>query len=67
MPAAEEFPVLVEVDEVDEQLLADGANEAGRMPDAVLSGTRRRHADVTAVNVAGALQKNIMSIIYCNS
>ena len=55
MAAAEEFPVLVEVDEVDEQLLADGADEAGRMPDAVLSGTGRRHAYVATVNVAGTL------------
>jgi len=56
MPATEEFPVLVEVDEVDEQLLADGADKAGRMPDAVLSGTRGRHANVAAVNVAGTLK-----------
>jgi hypothetical protein len=55
MSAAEEFAVFVEVDEVDEQLLADGANKAGRMPDTILSGTRSRHADVAAVNVTGTL------------
>jgi hypothetical protein len=47
---------LVEVDEIDKELVADGADEAGRVPAAVGPGARRGHADVAAIDVAGTLQ-----------
>ena len=56
MPPAEEFAVLVEVDEVYEQLVADGANETGRMPHAILTCAWRAYADVASVDIAGTLK-----------
>lgn len=32
VPATVDLPILVEVDQVDQQLVADTADEAGRMP-----------------------------------
>ena len=55
--AAEQLGVLVEVDEIDQQLLAHGADEAGRVPAAAGAGPRSRDADVAAVDVAVALKK----------
>ncbi len=57
VPPAEELPVLVEVDEVDEELLADGADEAGRVPQVAGAEAGGRHADVAAVNASRALEE----------
>ena len=56
MPPAEEGPVLVEVDEVDEELPADGADEAPRVPDAAGAGAGGGHADVAPGDLARALK-----------
>ena len=57
MPAAEELPVLVEVDEVDEELLALGADEAVGVPYFV--GTRAGCGDPEFAGFQGrwALEK----------
>ncbi len=57
MPATEQLLVLVEVDEVDQQLLANLAGETGRVPGFVGARAAGRHADVTAVHIFAALQK----------
>lgn len=54
--AAVEAAVPGEVDEVDEELAADGAGEAGRVPQGRGREAGRRHADVPAVDQAGALE-----------
>ena len=56
VPAAEERPVLVEVDEVDEELPADGADKAPRVPQGGGAGAGGRHADVPAGEGATALE-----------
>ncbi len=57
MTATEQLLVLVEVDEVDQQLLTHLAREAGRVPQLVGARPAGRHADVTAVHIFAALQK----------
>ena len=64
VPAAVELSVLVEVDEIDEQLLADGAREAVWVPAAVGAGPRGADANVPGVDGARALQFN-KSTRYC--
>ena len=58
VPAAVELPVLVKVDEIDEQLLADGAGEAVGVPAAVGAGPRGADANVPRVDGARTLQFN---------
>ncbi len=55
VPPAEELPVLVEVYEVNEELLADGADKAGRVPQVAGAKAGGRHADVAAVDASRAL------------
>ena len=62
VPAAEELPVLVEVDEVDEEFLADGAGEAGGVPDPGGAGPGGPHADVTAQDTVTALREHMSRI-----
>ncbi len=57
VPPAEELPVLVEVDEVNEELLADGADEAGWVPKVAGAKAGGCHADVAVVNASRALEK----------
>ena len=64
MPAAVELPLLVKVDEIDEQLLADGAREAVGMPAAVGAGPRGADANVPGVDGARTLQSD-ESKCYC--
>ena len=56
VPAAEERPVLVEVDEVDEELPADGADKAPRVPQGGGAGAGGHHTDVAAGEGATALE-----------
>ena len=64
VPAAVELPLLVKVDEIDEQLLADGAREAVGMPAAVGAGPRGADANVPGVDGARTLQSD-ESKCYC--
>jgi len=57
VPAAVDLPVLVEVDEVHQQLVAGAAHEAGRVPAHAVTGARRKHGDVAAVYLAAALRR----------
>ncbi|TNN29514.1 hypothetical protein EYF80_060337 [Liparis tanakae] len=57
VPAAVDLPVLVEVDEVHQQLVAGAAHEAGRVPAHAAAGARRKHRDVAAVYLAAALRR----------
>ena len=61
--SAVEFAVLVEVDEVDQQLLADGAGEAGGVPDTGRACSRGSHADVSAQDSVPALQSNNIMLV----
>lgn len=57
--AAVELPVLVEVDEVDQQLLADGAREAGGVPHPRGASSRCSHTDVPAQDSVPALRRGV--------
>ena len=57
MTAAEQLLVLVEVDEVHQQLLADLARETGRVPGFVGARAAGPYADVTAVHIFAPLKK----------
>ena len=57
MTATEQLLVLVEVDEVHQQLLADLARETGRVPGFVGARAAGRYADVTSMHIFAALQK----------
>ena len=59
---AVELAVLVEVDQVDEQLLADGAGKAGGVPDSLGACARRCHADVSAKDRVSALQDKLLEV-----
>ena len=61
--SAVEFAVLVEVDEVDQQLLADGAGKAGGVPDTGRACSRGSHADVSAQDSVPALQSNNIMLV----
>ena len=63
VPAAEELPVLVEVDEVDEEFLADGAGEAGGVPDPGGPGPGGPHTDVTAQDTVTALGATMSGVV----
>lgn len=56
VPAAVDLAVLVEVDQVHQELVADGAYEAGGVPANPVAGARREHGDVPAINLASALR-----------
>ncbi len=56
VPAAVEPALLVEVDEVDEQLLADAADEAAWMPQSGRTRTRGSDTNVTSTDEHRALQ-----------
>jgi len=55
VPATVYLPILVKVDQIHQQLVADGADEARRVPANAVAGTGRKHGDVPAVNLASAL------------
>ena len=59
---AVELAVLVEVDQVDEQLLADGAGKAGGVPDPLGARARSCHADVSAEDRVSALQDKLLEV-----
>ena len=56
MPATVELPILVEVDEVDQELLANLTTEAGWMPGSVRSSSARRYTDISTMHILPALQ-----------
>lgn len=56
VPAAVDLPILVEVDEVHQQLLAHAADEAGGVPAHAVTRPRGEHRDVAAVYLASALE-----------
>ena len=61
---AVEFAVLVEVDEIHQQLLADGACEAGGVPDSGRACSRGGNADVSTQDSIPALQgNNVMTVL----
>ncbi len=64
MPAAIELPLLVEVDEIDKELVADAADEASWMPKAVGAAAGRGDADVAAVDRHRALKKYIYTVLH---
>ena len=53
----EQLLVLVEVDEVDEELLAHGAGEAGGVPDPGGASSAGAHADVSSQDAVSALRE----------
>lgn len=55
VPAAVDLPVLVEVDQVDQKLVADAADEAGRVPANAVPRSRGEDGHVPAVDLAAAL------------
>lgn len=56
VPSAVDLPILVEVDEVHQQLLAHAADEAGGVPAHAVTRPRGEHGDVAAVYLASALE-----------
>lgn len=61
---AVEFAVLVEVDEIHQQLLADGAGEAGGVPHSSWARSRGSDADVSTQDSIPALQgNNVMTVL----
>jgi len=48
MPAAEQLTVTVEVDEVNQQLLAGRAHETRRVPESLTSTPRCKHRDLAS-------------------
>lgn len=55
VPAAVNLAVLVEVDQVDQQLVADAADEAGRVPANAVPSSRGKDSHVPAVDLPAAL------------
>lgn len=55
VPAAVDLAVLVEVDQVDQQLVADAADEAGRVPANAVPSSRGEDGHVPAVDLPAAL------------
>lgn len=56
VPATVYLPILVKVDQIHQELVADSADKAGWVPADTVSGTRRKHSNVPAVDLASALQ-----------
>lgn len=56
VPAAEDLPVLVEVDEVHQELFAHAADKAGGMPTHAVACPRCKYCDVATVCLARALE-----------
>ena len=56
VPPAEQFAVLVKVDEIHQELFAYGAGEAARMPAVIGTQARSGHTDISAVYQARTLK-----------
>ena len=56
VPPAEQFAVLVKVDEIHQELFAYGAGKAARMPAAIGTQARSGHTDISAVYQARTLK-----------
>jgi hypothetical protein len=56
MSPTEEFSIFVEVDEIDQKLLADGTDETIGMPTSIRSSTRRDNTNVTSIQMTGTLK-----------
>ena len=59
VPPAEQFAVLVKVDEIHQELFAYGAGEAAGMPAVVGAQARGGHADISAVDRACTLKRKV--------
>ena len=57
VPPAEQFAVLVKVDEIHQELFAYGAGEAARVPAVIGAQARGGHADISAVDRARTLKR----------
>lgn len=55
VPAAENLSVLVEVDEVHQELLAQAAHKAGRVPAHSVTRSGYEHSNVAAIYLASTL------------
>lgn len=58
VPAAVDLPILVKVDQVDQQLIADAADEAGRVPANTMSRSRGENSHIPSIDLATALSEN---------
>lgn len=58
VPAAVNLPVLVEVDEVHQELVAHAAHEAGGMPAHAVTSPGCKYSDVAAIYLPAALKKS---------
>ena len=56
VPPAEQFAVLVKVDEIHQELFAYGAGEAARMPAVIGTQARSGHTDIAAIDRARTLK-----------
>ena len=56
VPPAEQFAVLVKVDEIHQELFAYGAGEAARVPAVIGAQARGGHADISTINRARTLK-----------
>ena len=59
VPPAEQFAVLVKVDEIHQELFAYGAGEAAGMPAVIGAQARGGHADISAVDRACTLKRKV--------
>lgn len=57
VPAAVDLAVLVEVDQVDQQLVADAADEAGRVPANAMPSSRGEDSHVPSIDLPAALSR----------
>jgi hypothetical protein len=55
VPAAVDLAVLVKVDQIHQQLIADSAYEAGWVPANAMASPRCKHGDIPTVNLASTL------------
>lgn len=55
VPATVYLPILVKVDQIHQELVADSAYKARWVPANAVAGSRCKHSDVPAINLASAL------------
>lgn len=55
VPATVDLPILVKVDQIYQELIADGANKAGWVPADTVAGARCKHSNVPAIDLAATL------------
>lgn len=55
VPATVYLPILVKVDQIHQELIADSAYEARRVPANTVASAWRKHSDVSTIDLASAL------------